>query len=126
MSSRTSANLPLQLASAYTLLALYGSLYPFSDWRDSGVAPLAFLTTGWLRYTTAFDLVMNALAYLPFGHRMSAALHRLRGPRVEASWYDPRTGASDSIGTYPADGEQAFQPPTTGPTDDWVLELRSA
>ncbi len=67
MNSRTSANLPLQLASAYTLLALYGSLYPFSDWRDSGVAPLAFLTTGWLRYTTAFDLVMNALAYLPFG-----------------------------------------------------------
>ncbi len=67
-----------------------------------------------------------ALAYLPFGHRMSAALHRLRGPRVEASWFDPRSGASDSIGTYPADGEQAFQPPTTGPTDDWVLELRSA
>lgn len=74
MSSRTSANLPLQLASAYTLLALYGSLYPFSDWRDSGVAPLAFLTTGWLRYTTAFDLVMNALAYLPFGFLWATVL----------------------------------------------------
>ena len=67
-----------------------------------------------------------ALAYLPFGHQLSAALQRLRGPLVEASWFDPRTGASDTIGTYRADGAQAFQPPTTGPTDDWVLELRSA
>jgi VanZ family protein len=74
VNSRASANLPLQLASAYTLLALYGSLYPFSDWRDSGVAPLAFLTTGWLRYTTAFDLVLNALAYLPFGFLWATVL----------------------------------------------------
>ena len=62
-----STNLPLYLASAYTVLALYGSLYPFSDWRISGVEPLAFLDTGWLRYTSNFDLVVNALAYLPFG-----------------------------------------------------------
>jgi len=67
VNSRVSSNLPRLLAGAYTLLALYGSLYPFSDWRASGVAPLAFLTTGWLRYTTAFDLVVNALAYLPLG-----------------------------------------------------------
>jgi len=80
VNSRASANLPLLLASAYTLLALYGSLYPFSDWRASGVAPLAFLTTGWLRYTTAFDLVLNALAYLPFGFLWATVLSVRRKP----------------------------------------------
>lgn len=74
MSARASANLPLQLASAYTLLAFYGSLYPFSGWRDSGVSPLAFLTTGWLRYTAPFDLVVNMLAYLPFGFLWATVL----------------------------------------------------
>ena len=67
-----------------------------------------------------------ALAYLPFGHAMRADLSRLGGPVVEASWYDPRTGTFESMGTYPADRVQAFQPPTTGPTDDWVLVLESA
>jgi VanZ family protein len=80
VTARASATLPLQLAGAYTLLALYGSLYPFGDWRDSGVAPLAFLTTGWLRYTTAFDLVMNALAYLPFGFLWATVLSAYRKP----------------------------------------------
>jgi VanZ family protein len=61
------AFLPIYLAAVYTLLALYGSLYPFSGWRDSGVAPFDFLHSGWLRYTTTFDLTINVLAYLPFG-----------------------------------------------------------
>lgn len=68
------ASLPLYLAGAYTLLALYGSLYPFSDWRDSGIAPLAFLFTGWLRYTTNFDLAANLIAYLPLGFLWAAVL----------------------------------------------------
>jgi VanZ family protein len=68
------SRLPLYLASAYTLLALYGSLYPFTGWRDSGVSPLAFLASGWLRYTTVFDLVVNALAYLPIGFLWATAL----------------------------------------------------
>lgn len=66
--------LPLYLAGAYTLLALYGSLHPFSGWRDSGVAPLAFLASGWLRYTTNFDLVVNTLAYLPLGFLWASVL----------------------------------------------------
>lgn len=74
MTARASVNLPLQLAGAYTLLALYGSLYPFSGWRDSGVAPFAFLVTGWLRYTTAFDIAINVLAYLPFGFLWATVL----------------------------------------------------
>jgi len=55
------------LAAVYTLLAVYASLHPFADWRDSGVDPLDFLTAAWPRYTTGFDLAINVVAYLPMG-----------------------------------------------------------
>lgn len=74
MSSRANSRLPFYLAGAYTLLALYGSLHPFGGWRDSGVAPFAFLASGWLRYTTGFDLVANTLAYLPLGFLWATVL----------------------------------------------------
>lgn len=61
------SRLPFYLAGAYTLLVLYGSLYPLSGWRDTGVDPLAFLGAGWPRYLTAFDVIANAWAYLPLG-----------------------------------------------------------
>ncbi len=61
------SRLPFYLAGVYTLLVLYGSLYPFSGWRDTGVDPLAFLAAGWPRYYTAFDIVANGLAYVPLG-----------------------------------------------------------
>lgn len=77
------SRLPLYLAGAYTLLALYGSLYPFTGWRDSGIDPLAFLTAAWPRYFTAFDLVANTLAYLPLGFLWATVLvPRLPGPVV--------------------------------------------
>ncbi len=59
--------LPLYLAAAYTLLVIYASLHPFSGWRDSGAPASAFLFAAWPRYWTVFDLVTNALAYLPLG-----------------------------------------------------------
>jgi len=76
------SRLPLYLAGAYTLLAVYGSLYPFSGWRDSG-APLAeFLTAAWPRYFTSFDLVANFVAYLPLGFLWVPALRLRLGPTL--------------------------------------------
>lgn len=74
MATRKPFALPLYLAGAYLLLALYGSLYPFNGWRDSGVEPLAFVAAGWPRYFTGFDLATNALAYLPLGFLWAAVL----------------------------------------------------
>lgn len=76
------SRLPLYLAGAYTLLAIYGSLYPFSGWRDSGVPLAEFLTAAWPRYTTAFDLVANFAAYLPLGFLWVPALRPLLGPAL--------------------------------------------
>ncbi|WP_131112305.1 VanZ family protein [Sulfuricystis thermophila] len=80
MTARASSNLPLKLAGAWTLLVAYGSLYPFAGWRDTGVDPLAFLSAGWPRYFTTFDLAANVLAYLPLGFFWTAALIRHLAP----------------------------------------------
>ncbi len=66
--------LSIYLAAAYTLLAVYASLHPFAGWRDSGVDPTAFLTTGWARYWTVFDLAVNVAAYVPLGFLWVPAL----------------------------------------------------
>lgn len=95
--SRAASPLPLYLASAYTLLALYGSLYPFGGWRDSGIAPLAFLASGWLRYTTGFDLAVNALAYLPLGFLWATVLST-RLPAAAAFFLAALVGSALSLG----------------------------
>jgi VanZ family protein len=46
---------------------MYASLYPFSDWRDQGVDPWAFLVAPWPRYWTGFDVGANVLGYVPAG-----------------------------------------------------------
>jgi VanZ family protein len=70
------SRLSLYLASAYTLLAIYGSLYPFSGWRDSGAPLTDFLTAAWPRYYTGFDLAINVAAYVPLGFFWVTALSR--------------------------------------------------
>jgi VanZ family protein len=74
------SRLPLYLAGAYTLLVVYGSLYPLAGWRVSGVELLAFLQAGWPRYVTGFDLSVNTLAYLPLGFLWVAVLMRRLAP----------------------------------------------
>lgn len=66
--------LPLYLALAYTLLVIYASLHPFSDWRGTGESPFSFLSAAWPRYWTTFDLSTNLLAYFPLGFLWVPAL----------------------------------------------------
>lgn len=77
--SATPNPLPRYLALAYSALIVYASLHPFSGWRDPGLPLLNFIDAGWPRYWTAFDLGINALAYLPLGFFLAAALSRLPG-----------------------------------------------
>lgn len=67
------------LALAWCGLIVYGSLHPFSGWRDTGISPFAFLDGGWPRYWTAFDLLANVAVYLPLGFLLTLALSRLPG-----------------------------------------------
>jgi VanZ family protein len=68
----------------YTLIIVYASLYPFSGWRDLGIAPFNYLTAPLPYYWTAFDLWTNVAGYAPFGLLCVFSLYpRLRGA---AAW----------------------------------------
>ncbi len=76
MNRYKSAALPLGLL--YALLVIYASLFPFTGWRDQGLAPWAFLQAPWPQYWTRFDLVANLLGYAPLGFLLALALMRMR------------------------------------------------
>lgn len=101
MPAAPASRLALYLAGAYTLLAVYGSLYPFAGWTDSGVPPLAFLEAGWPRYTTAFDISLNVAAYVPLGFLWFAALRPFTG-RLWAPLAAIALGSLVSLGTETA------------------------
>ncbi len=67
------------LAQAYAALIVYASLYPFSEWRDHGIAPWAYLVAGWPKYWTAFDLVANVVGYVPLGFLLALGFLRRGG-----------------------------------------------
>jgi VanZ family protein len=64
------------LAQAYAALIAYASLYPFTGWRDQGIAPWAFLSSPWPRYWTGFDLAANTAGYAPLGFLLALTLLR--------------------------------------------------
>jgi VanZ family protein len=55
------------LLVVYLLLIVYGSLYPFTGWRDQGLSPFAFLSAPLPRFISAFDVVANIGVYVPLG-----------------------------------------------------------
>ena len=92
-----SAALPLTLA--YAALIFYASLYPFSDWRDQGIAPWAYLTAAWPKYWTGFDFGVNVAGYAPLGFLAALAVLRTR-PAVgvwQAVWRATLIGCAISF-----------------------------
>jgi VanZ family protein len=67
------------LAEAYAALIVYASLYPFSGWRDQGIAPWEFLFSAWPKYWTWFDLGANAVGYVPLGFLLALSFLRRGG-----------------------------------------------
>jgi VanZ family protein len=72
--SRASSALARHLAVAYLVLIVYASLHPFTGWSEPAAPLLAYLSGDWPRYYTAFDVIINALAYLPLGFLLVPAL----------------------------------------------------
>jgi VanZ family protein len=71
------------LSQAYAALIVYASLYPFSGWRDQGIAPWEFLWSSLPRYWTGFDVAANMAGYVPLGFLL--ALSFLRRGRFRPS-----------------------------------------
>lgn len=74
MTRQRSSAVPLAWLAAG--LIVYASLYPFGEWRASGLPPWNFLVLDWPRYWTAFDLLANLAGYLPFGALVYVAQSR--------------------------------------------------
>jgi hypothetical protein len=66
------------------------------------------------------------IAYTPVGRPVSIHMNKLKGPRVNARSYDPRSGTWKAIGLYPNQGVREFVAPARGEHDDWVLVLDAA
>jgi len=62
------------LALAYLLIIVYASLQPFRDWRFPPGEILHFLTAPWPRYITLSDVLINLIAYAPFGFLLALGL----------------------------------------------------
>ena len=66
------------------------------------------------------------MVYAPIGRSFSVRMSKITGPRINAWWFDPRTGAATAIGTFPNTGEREFVPSPKGEMVDWVLVLDDA
>ncbi|HWP12291.1 MAG TPA: VanZ family protein, partial [Ramlibacter sp.] len=64
------------LSQAYAALVVYASLYPFSGWRDQGIAPWEFLASPWPKYWTGFDVAANVAGYVPLGFLLALSFLR--------------------------------------------------
>ena len=64
------------LSLIYACLIVYASLYPFGEWRDQGIFPMAYLGQPWPKYWTGFDIGINILGYFPLGFFLALAALR--------------------------------------------------
>jgi hypothetical protein len=64
-----------------------------------------------------------AFIYFPTGWDAEIILDKIGAKTVTAYWYDPRTGESKLIDTFPGQGNRKFTPPSGGRGNDWILVL---
>ena len=72
--TETRARLRTWLATCYTLFIVYASLSPFSGWREQGLDFANVLEMPLSFSYSAFDAIVNLLAYMPFGLLVCLAL----------------------------------------------------
>lgn len=66
------------------------------------------------------------LVYTPTGRTLDIQLGKLSGGKVNSSWFNPRTGATEAIGGFENQGRRRFDPPGEEQSGhDWVLLLES-
>jgi len=122
-SGHKSAALPLALA--YAALIVYASLYPFSDWRDQGIAPWAFVTAPWPRYWTGFDFGINAAGYVPMGFLGAVSVLRHR-PGTPLAWAVARATIAAAALSFAMETLQSYLPARIPSNVDWALNSAGA
>lgn len=120
---------------AQSMTHLHSLFTPRSWWDLVPDAGNTFLTNG---LSSELDRAVAAkaangsyaLAYLPSVRTVTANLGQLAGPKVNARWFDPASGAYSAIPGSPfsATGSQTFRPASNNSSNygDWVLVLESS
>lgn len=75
---RQPTRLPQYLATLYGLMIVYASLEPFSGWMSPLPGTPFFLFERWPLHFTRFDIVINMVAYMPFGFLLAQVGTRRR------------------------------------------------
>lgn len=104
------------------VLVAYASLYPFSDWRDQGMAPWVFLTAPLPKYWTGFDVAINLLGYAPLGFLLALSAvrtHRLVHGVVAAT-------AAAALLSLLLETLQGYLPARVPSNVDWTLNTLGA
>lgn len=64
-----------------------------------------------------------AFVYSAVGKPFTVNAGKISGKTITATWFDPRTGKTQSAGTFDNQKPRLFSPPTQGYGQDWVLVL---
>lgn len=104
---------------AYVSLIVYASLYPFADWRLQGVMPWDFLWGPLPQYWSTFDLVSNALGYMPLGFLLVIARTR-EGRGLHAAG---RAMASVAVISLSMEAAQVYLPARVPSNVDLLLNV---
>jgi Protein of unknown function (DUF4038)/Putative collagen-binding domain of a collagenase len=67
-----------------------------------------------------------AFVYTTTGKAFTVNPGKISGSLVTATWFDPRSGKTQSAGRFDNQKPQSFSPPTQGYGQDWVLVLDDA
>jgi hypothetical protein len=64
-----------------------------------------------------------AMVYAPVGRPFRVRMDVIRGPKVQAWWFNPRNGQASSLDVFDNRGTREFVSPDPGELLDWVLVL---
>ena len=107
------------LATAYTALVLYASLYPFEGWRwPPGQSVAALLVLPRSPYHSDFDLSSNLLGYLPLGLLWVIAARRSGVRQRHALMFVGSAGVALS---YLCEVAQNLVPGRVPSLEDWAM-----
>lgn len=89
--------------------------------------PTAMPGAGTRRFVATRDEAGTyAMVYAPVSKPFTIRMDKITGPKVQAWWFDPRTGSAMKAGEFANTGTQTFTPATPGEATDWVLVLDDA
>jgi VanZ family protein len=74
------------LTMVTVVFIIHASLYPWVQWRDTGVGAWRWMSAPWPYYWTWFDVLANVVAYVPLGFFAASGWRGQRGMWAAVAW----------------------------------------